>query len=95
MAPYGPGKNEPKFVVENLHVIKSDIIKEQHIKLILAGKDGTSFKSFAWNAVNTPLEKYLIKKNRMNFTAAGRMKLNEWNGRKSIDFIIEDISNNN
>ena len=31
----------------------------------------------------------------MNFTAAGRMKLNEWNGRKSIDFIIEDISNNN
>ena len=95
LAPYGPGNNEPKFVVENLHVIKSDIVKEQHIKLILGGKDGTSFKSFAWNAVNTPLEKYLIKKNKKNFTAAGRMKLNEWNGKISVDFIIEDISNLN
>ena len=95
LAPFGPGNNEPKFAVENLHVIKSDIIKEQHIKSILSGKDGTSFKSFAWNAVNTPLEKYLSKKNKKNFTAAGKMKLNEWNGKKSIDFIIEDISNPN
>ena len=61
---------------------------------MLSGKDGTIFKSIAWNAVNSPLEKILNKKNKKLFNAAGKMKLNEWRGKKNIEFIIEDISIN-
>ena len=92
LGPFGSGNNEPKFVIENLRVIKSDIIKNNHIKSLLSGSDGFVFKSFAWNAVNTPLEKFLKKGNKKNFNVAGKMKLNEWKGKKEVEFIIEDLS---
>ena len=92
MGPFGSGNNEPKFVIENLRVIKSDIIKNNHIKSLLSGSDGFVFKSFAWIAVNTPLEKFLKKGNKKNFNVAGKMKLNEWKGKKEVEFIIEDLS---
>jgi len=94
LAPFGSGNSEPKFMIENLDVIKSNIVGENHIKSILRGKDGSVFDTFAWNAINSPLEPYLIKKSKKTFNAAGRMRLNEWRGRKKIEFIIEDISVN-
>ena len=94
LSPYGSGNNEPKFVIENLRVIKSEIVGNEHIKSLLSGKDGSVFKSFAGNAKNTPLESYLNKNNKKKFNIAGKVKLNEWRGKKSVEFIIEDISIN-
>ena len=94
LGPFGSGNSEPKFVIENLKVIRSDIIKNNHIKLLLCGKDGSVFKSFAWNAINSPLESFLNKKSNKNFSAVGKLKLNEWRGKKNIEFIIEDIALN-
>ena len=94
LAPFGSGNNEPKFAVEQIKVIKSNIVGDNHIKCILSGKDGTIFKSIAWNAVNSPLEKILNKENKKFFNAAGKMMINEWRGEKNIEFIIDDISIN-
>ena len=41
---------------------------------------------------NSPLEPYLNKKNKKKINVAGKMNLNEWRGKKSVEFIIEDIS---
>ena len=56
------------------------------------GKDGSIIKSFAWNAINSPLAGILNEKNKKKFNVAGKMRLNEWKGKKSIEFIIEDAS---
>ena len=61
---------------------------------ILSGKDGTIIKSIAFNAINGPMELILNKKNKKKFNIAGKMSLNEWKGKKNIEFIIEDISLN-
>ncbi len=92
MAPFGAGNNEPKFVVENIKVIKSDIVGNNHIKSLLIGKDGSTFKSFTANAKDTELEKFLKKEKKANLNIAGKLKMNEWRGRKNVEFIIEDIS---
>jgi len=92
LAPFGSGNNEPKFVVENIKVIKSDIVGNNHIKSLLIGKDGSKFKSFAANAKDTELEKFLNKEKKVNFNIAGKLKMNEWRGKKNVEFIIEDIS---
>ena len=81
LAPFGSGNSEPKFIIENLKVIKSDIIANQHIRSILLGKDGSIIKSFAWNAINSPMEIALNNHNKKRFNVAGKMKLNEWNGK--------------
>ena len=45
-------------------------------------------------AINSPLEPFLNDKNKKRINIAGRMRLNEWKGKKNIDFMIEDISLN-
>lgn len=94
LAPFGSGNSEPKFVIENIKVLSSDIVGGNHIKSTLIGKDGSVFKSFAWNAKNTPLGVYLNIKNKKEINVAGRMRLNEWKGQKKIEFMIDDISLN-
>ena len=94
LAPYGSGNSEPKFVIENIKVISSKIVGNNHIRSILCGKDGSTFKSFAWNAINSPLEPFLNKKNNKMINIAGKMRLNEWQSKKNIEFIIEDIALN-
>jgi len=94
LAPFGSGNSEPKFVIEDIKVISSNIIANNHIKSILIGKDGSTFNGFAWNAKNTPLELLLSKKNKKKMNIAGKMRLNEWRGEKKVEFMIEDISIN-
>ena len=92
LAPFGSGNNEPKFVIENLKVLKSNIIKDNHIKSVLIGKDGSVFNSFAWFAKDSPLESALNKNNKKIFNIAGKMKMNEWKGKKNVEFEIEDLT---
>jgi len=92
LAPFGSGNNEPKFVIENVKVISGNIVGKNHIKSILIGKDGSTFNSFLWNGKDTSLEPYLTEKNKKIFNVAGKMHLNEWKGKKKIEFIIDDIS---
>ena len=94
LAPFGSGNREPKFVIEDLKVLSSDIIGNIHIKTTLLGKDGTVLKGFAWNAKNTILGKHLNKEQKKRINIAGNMRLNEWRGKKEIEFIIEDIALN-
>ena len=94
LAPFGSGNNEPKFVIENAKIISKNTVGLKHIKLILQGNDGSIFKGFIWNGVDTPLDNTLNIKNKKLITLAGKMKMNEWRGKKDIEFIIEDISKN-
>ena len=91
LAPFGSGNNEPKFAIEKIKVISSKIIKNNHIKSTLIGKDGTVFNSFYWNGINTPIEEFLTGENKKEFNIAGKIKLNEWRGKKKVEFIIEDV----
>ena len=94
LAPFGSGNSEPKFVIENIKVISANIVGNNHIKLVLSGKDGTVFKSLAWNAINTPLEPFLNNKNKKRINIAGKIHLNQWRGERKVEFMIEDIALN-
>ena len=95
LSPFGSGNNEPKFVIENLNIINSKIVGNNHIKSLLKGNDGSILNTFTANAKDTPLEPFLSEKNKKKINVAGKMKLNEWSGKKNIEFIIEDIKLSN
>ena len=94
LSPFGSGNPEPRFVIENLEIIKSSIVSEKHIKSVLAGDDGSTVKSVTFNAVSTNLESYLLANNRKKINIFGKLSLNEWKGKKNVEFIIDDISVN-
>ena len=94
LAPFGSGNSEPKFIIEDLKIINSKIIGDKHIKSVLHGKDGSIIKTIAFNAVDSDMSAYLIKKNNKTFNIVGKLSLNEWRGNKNVEFIIDDISVN-
>ena len=94
MSPFGSGNPEPKFVVENLELLKSSVVADKHIRYLLSAPDGSAVRGIAFNAIKTNLETYLLSKNRKKFNILGKLSLNEWKGQKKVEFIIDDISVN-
>ncbi len=92
LSPFGSGNPEPRFVIEDVKTINGKIVGENHIKSILVGKDGSSIKTIAFNAINGDLGEYLLRKNNKLFNIAGKLSLNEWKGQSNVEFIIDDIS---
>ena len=94
LAPFGSGNSEPKFVIENIKVISSNIVGSNHIKSVLSGKDGSVFKGFLWNGKNSSLEPFFSKDYKKRINLAGKMRINQWQGERKVEFYIEDISLN-
>ena len=94
LSPFGSGNPEPRFVIEDLELLKSSIVGEKHIKSIFTGQDGSVIKSITFNAIKTDLESYLLSKKRNKINIFGKLSLNEWKGQKNVEFIIDDISVN-
>jgi single-stranded-DNA-specific exonuclease len=94
LAPFGSGNPEPRFFIEGLKSVNSKIVGEKHIKSVLLGKDGTTIKTMAFNAVESDIGAYLLDKRVKPFNIVGKLTLNEWKGVKNVEFIIDDISVN-
>ena len=62
LSPFGSGNPEPKFLIEDVKTLNGTIVGEKHIKSTLIGRDGTTVKSIAFNAVENNLAAYLLKK---------------------------------
>ena len=94
LSPFGSGNPEPRFIIENLKTLNGKIVGNNHIKSILIGKDGSTIKTIAFNALEKDLGAYLLKKNNKHFHIAGKLSLNDWKGQSNVEFIIDDISVN-
>ena len=94
LSPFGSGNPEPKFILENVKVIKSLVVGEKHVKSILTAKDGTTIKTISFNSFDSDLGQFLLNNKTNTFNMAGKLSLNEWKGEKNVEFIIDDISVN-
>ena len=94
LSPFGPSNSEPRFSIENLKTLNSEVVGGSHVKSILIGKDGNTIKTIAFNASQSNLGAYLLTKNNRTFNIAGKLSLNQWKGKKNVEFIIDDISVN-
>ncbi len=92
LSPYGQGNPNPRFLFDELSLVKADIVGKDHVRCIFtdfskSGKlSGISFRS-----VGTPLGDLLLNARGKWFSAVGTLKLDEWNGRKRVQFMLEDI----
>ena len=52
------------------------------------------FKGAQLNITENCIDRHLEKKGNKMINIAGKMRLNEWGGKRKIDFMIEDVSLN-
>ena len=90
LEPFGPGNPVPTFLLKDLKIIKSTILNNKHISLILKSKTGFSIKSISFNSINNKLGEYLLNyKNSLN--VLGQINENIWNNKKTLQLTIRDV----
>jgi single-stranded-DNA-specific exonuclease len=90
LEPFGIGNPSPTFLLRDLKVIKSTILDNKHISLILKSKSGFSIKSIAFNSVNNKIGEYLLNY-KNSLTVLGQIDENIWNNKKTLQLTIRDV----
>ena len=95
LAPFGQGNPEPIIKIDGLFVLKAYIVGEKHISCLLAGDrsayKGQALKGICFNAVGTPLEKYLMSEIPHVLSVIGTIQIQHYNGKTYPQIVISDI----
>ncbi len=90
--PYGADNPEPLVVLADARVVFADIVGKDHVRLRLAGGDGARLDAIAFRAADTDLGKGLMASRGKAIHAAGRLKIDEWQGRIRVQLQVEDAA---
>ena len=91
--PFGMGWPGPRVAVGPVRIVKADIVGTQHLRLIVRGEDGASFKAIAFRAVDSEMGQALLMhaKDRRVWLA-GRAKIDDWASRPAAELHVEDAA---
>jgi single-stranded-DNA-specific exonuclease len=91
--PYGMGWPGPRVVTGPVRIVKCDIVGKDHVRAIMAGDDGTSFKAMAFRQGETAIGQQLLHGERgRKYWIAGRAKVDDWGAVAKAELHIDDIA---
>ncbi|MBC7987433.1 MAG: single-stranded-DNA-specific exonuclease RecJ, partial [Sphingomonadaceae bacterium] len=83
----------PRIATGPARVIKADIVGESHVRAIVAGEDGRSFKTIAFRAAQTPLGQAMLGAGATRrLWLAGRAKIDDWGPRPTAELHLDDAA---
>lgn len=93
IGPFGPQNVEPTFALANVRVAMADVLKDKHIRVQVSDWEGGSrLKAMFFYGVGTKLGEALLKGSQSMFHLAGQFKINSWQGRENVEFLISDAA---
>lgn len=90
IGPFGAGLPGPRFAFSELKLVKSDIVGKNHVRFIFSGKDGGRIQGVSFRNAEEPLGLALLGGVAKMFHITGRLKVNEWMGKRKIDVLLDD-----
>ena len=91
--PYGMGWPGPRVVTGPVRVVKCDIVGKDHVRAIVAGDDGQSFKAMAFRQGESALGQQLLHGERgRKYWLAGRAKTDDWGATPKAELHIDDAA---
>jgi single-stranded-DNA-specific exonuclease len=90
--PFGAGNAEPILGLPDVKVAFADVVGKDHVRLRLEGGDGARLDAIAFRVAQTPLGKGLLAARGRAIHAAGRLKIDEWNGKIRVQLHLEDAA---
>ncbi|MEX6725674.1 single-stranded-DNA-specific exonuclease RecJ [Parapedomonas caeni] len=90
--PYGQGWPAPKLAVGPVSVVKCDVVGQDHVRLILAGRDGARIKAMAFRHADTPLGQAFAGAGRRPLYVAGRLVIDSWSGEPRPELHLDDAA---
>jgi single-stranded-DNA-specific exonuclease len=91
MAPFGPGNVEPMFALADVRIERPMALRGGHVRVTLTDGSGGKLKAVAWRVEGTDTGRRLLTEGGA-VHVVGRLKPDDWQGRKGVEFEIEDVS---
>ncbi len=91
LEPYGSGNSEPKLLLHHVRISKASIIGSGHVKCFLGSDNGGSLKAIAFRVADNDIGNAMLIAKGEIFDVVGVLRRDNWQGRNSVQFIIDDI----
>jgi len=91
--PFGVGWPAPRVAVGPVRLVKADVVGTGHLRLIVRGDDGASFKAVAFRQAESEMGQALLHAFQgKRLWLAGRPKIDDWGSRPSAELHLEDAA---
>jgi single-stranded-DNA-specific exonuclease len=90
--PFGAGAPAPRYAMPDVQIRYAKRVGDSHLKLTLSDGMGTSLDAICFGAFDTAMGESLSNHGGARFHMAGRLEINTWNGRQSVQMRLEDAS---
>ncbi|MFV1600754.1 MULTISPECIES: single-stranded-DNA-specific exonuclease RecJ [unclassified Phaeobacter] len=90
--PFGAGAPAPRYGFPDLQVRFAKRVGESHLKLSLSDGLSSGIDAICFGAFDTPLGQRLLDHGGARFHFAGRLEINTWGGRQSVQLRLEDAA---
>ena len=91
LAPYGTSNEEPLICLQNVGVSYSKIVGSGHVKCTLSSAFGGSVAAIAFRCADNAIGQALLNGHGEMYDMVGQIKLNNWQGKRSVQFVIQDM----
>lgn len=91
LAPFGAGNPEPRFALAACKIVKSKVVGEKHLSLILQ-QGSTRVQAIAFRAMENNMGHILLEGIGQHFHFAGTIKAEEWNGNRRVQMQVFDAA---
>jgi single-stranded-DNA-specific exonuclease len=91
--PFGQGAPAPRFALPDMRVASVQRMGERHLRVRLAGGDHSAqVETVAFGAFDGALGPFLCDRKGGTIHAAGRLDLNHWQGRTTVQLQLDDAA---
>jgi len=91
LAPFGTGNPEPRFALADCKIIRADVVKERHVRVI-ASQGAARITGIAFRAMENGLGPALLAQVGQNAHLAGHLRRDTWQGRNRVQILIDDAA---
>ncbi len=90
--PFGAGAPGPRFVFPDMTISYAKRVGDSHLKLRFGDGMGSQMDAISFGAYDGPLGPALEAHGGARFHLAGRLDINTWQGRQSVQLRLEDAA---
>lgn len=90
--PFGAGAAAPRYAFAGMRILHAKRVGETHLKLTFGEAGGARLDAIAFGAFDGPLGPALLDHGGASFHLAGRLDLNTFRGRQSVQLRLEDAA---
>ena len=90
--PFGAGAPAPRFAFPDCQILFAKQVGANHLKITFGDGLGARIDGIAFGAMDGPLGPLLTGHGGARFHLAGRLEINTWQGRQSVQLRLEDAA---